>query len=77
MRKLLVLPFLLGFTSAVNAQSYWLLIMKSGFHGVGLEKIEMKSIDDCEKQGDLFINSMKEESDSAAKYLYFVCVTGK
>ena len=46
--------------------------MKSGFHGVGLEKIEMKSIDDCEKQGDLFINAMKKE-----KYLYFVCVTGK
>ena len=51
--------------------------MKSGFHVVGLEKIEMKSIDDCEKQGYFFINSMKEESDSAAKYLYFVCVTDK
>ena len=78
MHKLLI-PLLAAFAlpTAVNAESYWLLIMKSGFHGVGLEKIEMKSIDDCEKQGDLFINSMKEESDSAAKYLYFVCVTGK
>ena len=54
MKKLLVLPLLLGFNSAVNAESYCLVIGKTyclqGF-GIAMEKIEMGNMSQCEEQG--------------------------
>ena len=78
MRKsLITLLAALALPNAVNAESYWLVIVKSSHHGYALEKIEMKSIDDCNTQGKLFVNSLKEQPKSAGGYLYFSCLTGK
>ena len=74
MKRLLLLPFLLGFTSPVNAESYWLLIRTPGATK-SLEKIEMSSINQCDEEiGKLLIRwnlSEKWRKD------HFACVTGK
>jgi len=77
--KRLLLPLLtaIALPTAVSAESYWLVIVKSSHHGYGLEKIEMKSIDDCNSQGKYLVNSLKEQKVSAGNYLYFSCITGK
>ncbi len=50
MKRLLLLPLLLGFTSAVNAETYW-LVLKVGVSRGALEKIEMKSMEQCKEEG--------------------------
>ena len=66
--KRLLLPLLaaLALPTAVNAESYWLVIMK----GVnGMEKIEMKDIESCEKEGKRF------KGGKASKQ--YICIIGK
>ena len=46
-RLLLSLVAALALPIAVNAESYWLLMMRSS----GMEKIEMKDIQSCNREG--------------------------
>ena len=67
MRKLLI-PLLAVFAlpTAVNAESYWLILIEGG-KGKALEKIEMESMEQCEEQGNLFESG----------YRGYVCLIGK
>ena len=52
--KRLLLPLIaaLALPTAVNAESYWLILrVDDDDSGVALEKIEMKSMEQCEEQG--------------------------
>ena len=77
--KHLLLPLLaaIAFPTAVNAESYWLIITY-GLGGTGagaLEKIEMPSADFCEKEGRRWENSPTQ--GVASKTRRFHCVVGK
>ncbi|MBO8205149.1 hypothetical protein [Prochlorococcus marinus] len=69
MRKLLI-PLLAAFAlpTAVNAESYWLLL-KVGVSRGAFEKIEMGSMEQCEEQGENF--------KSKNKYHRYYCLIGK
>ena len=68
--KRLLLPLIaaLAFPTAVNAESAWLIIR----NGYGLEKIEMKDMDQCKSQGEAYMEAGKSFSGPT-----FVCLTGK
>ena len=68
--KLLLLPLLatLALPTAVNAESYWLVLHQNY---MDLEKIEMESIDMCEEQGTFFLQKKKGGANQ-----YF-CLKGK
>ena len=58
--KLLLLPLLavISLPTAVNAESYWLILrIDDDDSGVALEKIEMKSMKQCEEQGEDWYSS--------------------
>ncbi len=67
----LLLPLLaaLALPTAVNAESYWLIIVKKGKVGA-LEKIEMPNIKACESEGEKWraINKMGRD---------YSCIIGK
>ena len=75
--KRLLLPLLAGLAlpTAVNAESYWLLIRSMSGQARAMEKIEMASITQCEKEiKKLLIRwDMKEKHGQDQ----FACVTGK
>ena len=77
MRRLL-LPLLaaLSFPTAVNAESYW-LILQSGGNGKALEKIEMESMKQCKEQGEIYIEGLSGLKRIHKDYIYYVCLTGK
>ena len=52
--KRLLIPLLaaLALPTAVIAESYWLILRVDDDSGIALEKIEMKSMEQCEEQGD-------------------------
>ena len=73
MRKLLI-PLLaaIALPTAVNAESYWLILrVDDDDSGVALEKIEMKSLEQCEEQGD----DWKYGGFGSSKY--YKCLIGK
>ena len=53
--KRLLLPLLaaLALPTAVNAESYWLVLLSNVGHA--MEKIEMKNMEKCREQGDIFL----------------------
>ena len=61
--KLLLLPLLaaIALPTAVNAESYWLIITygdaESNHRSVALEKMEMASLEACKKEGRRWENS--------------------
>ena len=65
-RLLLLLIAALALPTAVNAESYWLILIESG-KGKALEKIEMESMEQCNEQGNLFKRGYRE----------YVCLIGK
>ncbi len=79
MRKLLV-PLLaaLALPTAVNAESYWLILTYGQAkvnRPVALEKIEMASLESCEKEGRRWEDSPTQgELDDFRR---FHCVVGK
>ena len=73
MRKLLVLPLLLGFIPSVNAESYWLVLKVDDDRGIALEKIEMKSMEQCEEQGEDWYSSFSIGTSNN----YYKCFIGK
>ena len=71
--KRLLLPLLaaLALPTAVNAESYWLLISAGNVNSHALEKIEMKSMEQCKEQGEIY---KKAGIKRAVSYL---CLKGK
>ena len=71
MRKLSI-PLLaaLALPTAVNAESYWLILESSHNNwGFALEKIEVNSMSSCEKQGESWKKSWKARN--------YWCIIGK
>ena len=79
MKKLLVLPLLLGFTSAVNAETWWLMAAGERILG-GMATshinyaIPTNSETECEIAGQKFLDSKLPTSQGRRGY---ACVKGK
>ena len=72
---LLLLPaFMLP--TAVNAESYW-LVLHTGGRGKALEKIEMASMENCRAQGEIFLKGLSGTKRNKDDYIFYVCLTGK
>ena len=75
--KRFLLPLLaaLALPTAVNAESYWLLIRSMSGQARAMEKIEMASIEQCEEEIKKLLMrwDMKEKHGQDQ----FACVTGK
>ena len=70
--KRFLIPLLatLALPTAVNAESYWLVLRVDDASGVALEKIEMKSMEQCEEQGEKWEGAMWNKED-------YICLIGK
>ncbi len=78
--KRLLLPLLaaLALPNAVNAESYWLILTfgnSNASDAAALEKIEMVSSEECEKEGRKWENSSTQGLKSSQRR--FHCVKGK
>ena len=75
--KRLLLPLLaaLALPTAVNAESYWLLLTNGKGNSYTMELIEMKDIDQCEKQGKLYLKSERIKFYDGTRG--FECFEGK
>ena len=73
--KRLLLPLIaaLALPTAVNAESYWLVLIGRQ-QGTALEKIEMGSMAQCQEEGQKYI---KGNNFYAKNSKSFHCVTGK
>ena len=72
MKRFLLLALTSGLFSpiAAKAESYWLILNAQGANGgMALEKIQMRDMAHCEKQGDKFNADLNSNSYS--------CLTGK
>ena len=77
MRKLLVLPLILGFTTAVNAESVWLwLSLKGPSSGPTQEKILMPSLEECKEEGQRWVMAGSKASLDR-RWRRFHCFIGK
>ena len=74
MKKLLLIPLLLGFISSVNAESYWLILSSGAGGSSALEKIEMASMEQCEEQGEIFASERIKFKMNKKQY---ECLKGK
>ena len=74
--KRFLLPLLaaLALPTAVNAESYW-LILTFAISGASLEKIEMPSAEVCEEEGRKWKNSSTQRQ--VPRFRSFHCVIGK
>ena len=74
MRKLLV-PLLaaIAFPTAVDAESYWLVLKVGDDRGIALEKIEMKSMEQCQEQREDWSSSFSIGTSNN----YYKCFIGK
>ena len=85
MRKLLV-PLLaaIALPTAVNAESVWLILrygsVNSGMPrmaaAASLEKIEMKDLNQCKSEGDMWAKSILPKGEKKALLTYH-CIVGK
>ena len=73
--KRLLLPLLaaIALPTAVNAESYWLVLKVDDDRGIALEKIEMKSMEQCEEQGEDWSSSFSIGTSNN----YYKCFIGK
>ena len=69
MEKLLLLPLLLGCTSAVNAETHWLVMSSKA--GSTLVTLPTNNIEECEASGAKYVGA------KFAKYVKYVCLKGK
>ena len=69
--KRLFLPLLaaLALPTAVNAESYWLILIRDGSQGQALEKVQVESMDSCKEQG--------EKWDKSLGHRTYWCIIGK
>ena len=74
--KLLLLPLLatLALPTAVNAESYWLVLHQNY---MDLEKIEMESMEQCKEQGEAWRNSGIYGNSALGNRMKYVCLKGK
>ena len=75
MRKRFLIPLLtaIALPTAVNAESYWLVLKVDDDRGIALEKIEMKSMEQCEEQGEDWYSSFSIGTSNN----YYKCFIGK
>ena len=75
--KRLLLPLLaaIALPTAVNAESYWMIIMLATSKGNSLEKVEMTSIVQCEEQAEKIKKDFKERG--LYQSFDFSCIKGK
>ena len=62
----------LALPTAVNAESYWLVMSAASMKSASLEKIEMASMEQCEENGEKF-KTMK----AYAPHKHYICIKGK
>jgi len=74
MRKLIPLLAALSLPTAVNAESYWLILSSGSGDSAALEKIEMASMEQCEEQGKIFTSEVKKFQGNRKQY---ECLKGK
>ena len=73
--KRLLIPLLavLALPTAVNAESFWLIITYGeAKYEAALEKIEMASLEACEKEGRRWENSPTQGVDSEERRFHFI-----
>ena len=78
-RTLLPLIAALALPTAVNAESYWLIIHIANS---GVEKIEMEDLKQCEKMGYLWASKTNDLIDNPQSYQWTLqgswkCIVGK
>ena len=75
--KRLLLPLIaaLALPTAVNAESYWLILTERDERSVKNRMIEMSSFDLCQKEGEKWKNSPTQGEES--KYRTFICSINK
>ena len=73
MNRFLLLVLTAGLFSpiAANAASYWLILFSG--NGQASEKVQMNSMEQCQKEGKLF----EENRPTYIGTVRFYCVTGK
>ena len=82
MRKLLI-PLLAAFAlpTAVNAESVWLVLRYMGYNerssAGGLEKIEMKDMDQCQLMGAKWVSTGRTTYEHIVTTFGFECIQGK
>ena len=72
-RLLLPLVAALALPTTVYAESYWLVLKVDDDRGIALEKIEMKSMEQCEEQGEDWFSSLSIGTSNN----YYKCFIGK
>ena len=72
-RLLLPLVAALALPTTVYAESYWLVLKVDDDRGIALEKIEMKSMEKCEEQGEDWSSSFSIGTSNN----YYKCFIGK
>ena len=72
--KRLLLPLLaaLALPTAVNAESYWLVMSAASQKSASLEKIEMESMEQCKEQGEIF-----KTATYMKRNVQYICLKGK
>ena len=73
MKRILLLPLLLGLTSPVNAESVWLIMYSSFKDGNSFEKVQMKNMEQCNEQGQKILF----KKGKGIRHSTYVCITGK
>ena len=66
--------------SGTSDESVWLVLVGVGASiggGIGIEKIEMESMGQCELQGALWTSSKRLSENARARNVRYECITGK
>ena len=71
MKRLLLLIVAIALPTSVNAETIWLILYVRSNYGISNEKIQMKSMDQCEEQGQIFL-----EKKIGGRNRY-ICLKGK
>ena len=74
--KRLLLPLLaaLALPTAVNAESYWLIVFLNASTS---QKIEMNSMEQCKEQGEAYKDSGIYGKSAMSTSMRYVCLKGK
>ena len=74
--KRLLLPLLAAFAlpTAVNAESYWLILF---LNSETSQKIEMNSMEQCKEQGEAYKDSGIYGKSVMSRSMKYVCLKGK
>ena len=62
----------LALPTAVNAESYWLIMSAASMKSASLEKIEMASMEQCKEQGEIF-----KTATYMKRNVQYICLKGK